>query len=150
MTEHKAGDVVTLGHKDGARLVRQLISDDQGFLCIVAVTDKIRIETIGEFGWHVIDNKPKIELPTEPGIYLDREERVWELDDNKDLVMGNYDYHNDLAPDPEDHAPFTRLVPEGGEREAAICEVIAWYDDWLPDAYANGYELAEQHFGITK
>ena len=114
--QYRTGDVVTLEHEDGSRLVRKVIFEDTGRPCVAGLTYSTwGMATLRIMGWRVTEHKPKINLPTQRGFYLDKDGDVWQIDDGNDLVMGNCDEAESLAFDPVDYAPFTRLVPESLE-----------------------------------
>ena len=149
MTNYKPGDVITLEHDDGSRLVREVGEVYTGSaLRVRGIQDATW--TIPEFekmGWRVTDHKPKIELPTENGGYLDSEGFVWVLVDETWLFDGEPATGSAVT----DAAPFTRLVPEGSEREAAIRDVLLFLEvNYWPTKPSTALEGARKHYGINK
>lgn len=152
MADYKPGDVVTLEHEDGSRLVRTVkapVNDPADAFVPTGFGNSIlRLCGLGLTGWRVTDHKPKIELPTEPGAYHDGVGDLWVLSTLHNWTFDGLVYGID---DVATNAPFTRLVPEGSEREAAIREVIAYYESMqYHDGYLAQHKNARRKFGITE
>ena len=156
MTDYKAGDRVSLEHTDGSRLVNRVVFHPYGLekaaLAVnyaEGVTDS-RADFVSvppPTPWRVTDHKPKIELPTENGGYSAANGFIWVL------VAGVWvlDGIEFTPTEAVVYAPFTRLVPEGSEREAAIREVIAHYEHMqYHDGYLAHHANARRKFGITE
>lgn len=83
-------------------------------------------------------------IPSEPNTaWVDKDGDVVVVSDLRVLVSRNGTPRMRAA---ERFAPFTRLVPEGSEREAAIREVVEWlnlqgdtaYSAWVADHFLSG------------
>lgn len=145
MTDYKPGDVVTLEHDDGSRLVRELEDFYDTFSVLGVDDDYWTLEDMTEKGWRVTDHKPKLEEKTEPGVYLDRDGDAWQLIDHTWYLAG--ESHTDREP----AGSVTRLVPEGSEREAAIREVLEWQNDrFWPEATSGVLIETRRRFGIAE
>lgn len=53
---------------------------------------------------------------------------------------------SNISSNPEKYTPFTRLVPEGSEREAAIREVVEWLKGFTCIKCDQGIKQVERHF----
>ena len=159
MTDYKPGDRVSLEHTDGSRLVNRVVFHPYGLekaaLAVnyaEGVTDS-RADFVSvppPTPWRVTDHKPKIELPLEPGYYEDNYGDVWTQSTKGVWAMISDPYS---ALKPSEYAPFTRLVPEGSEREAAIREVLDYLAGvtWSPVIRLDGIISAgRNHFGIAE
>lgn len=144
------GQRVTLAHDDGTVLVGTVARNGHT-IDIAALDTFARLDSWEGKGFRVthIDGEPvpaAPTLPTEEGVYLDREDQVWEAGEDGVLVYGV-----DPSEKPEDWAPFRRLVPQGENRAAIAREVIDWIDNDFGD---QGAELdilaAREHFGVTE
>lgn len=74
------------------------------------------------------------DLPTSPGVYMDKDGDYWELNINQDgvlwLFVGSTGWVSFTAERASEYAPFTRLVPEGSEPE----KIAEWFE---ADGYVN-------------
>lgn len=86
---------------------------------------------------------PEYPIPSEPNTaWVDRYGHdIWLVNHAGDIACVS-----NISSAPEKYAPFTRLVPEGSEREAAIREVVEWlnlqgdtaYSAWVADHFLPG------------
>lgn len=144
----KAGDTVTLVHSDpdevGDEQRDYEVREVNGEPWIEHAGLAVRLASLVESGYEIINHKPKVVFPTEPGAYVDALGYTTVIAPNGDL-FGQF---GDPLPRGLISLPLTRLVPEGSEREQAIREVIDWIEDgrgFLGDPIAS----ARAHFGVT-
>jgi hypothetical protein len=99
---------------------------------------------------------PKVELPVEPGIYLDADGDPWKLDTDGDWYFGG-DYHSEA--EANGSAPFTRLAPEADTAKkiatalrnrsngfAGGCETVAPIGNGV---IVKAADWIEAEFGVT-
>lgn len=86
---------------------------------------------------------PPVELPTEPGWYVDRYECVWQMhDDGEWTRLGNAEWV------PESCVPFTRLEPVPITAERVIARVRTIFGG--PGALLNrDVDAIAREFGVT-
>lgn len=78
-----------------------------------------RSEYYSSDGWTLFVERPVVELPTEPGYYLDKEGEVWDLRTSGEFVSTTYECH-----EPEECAPFHLLRPVDEVRAETAKEVL--------------------------
>lgn len=114
------GETVTLeSRQDGTRIPAEYAGGSDFWLAGAKSCNYLY-----ESEWRILVEKPKVELPTELGLYLDREGDIWDnLEDHwlkvsseVYFVKSNADHMSTVRA----YAPYTRLVPEGSERNQAI------------------------------
>lgn len=122
--EVRADDVLL--HSNGDRLTVKRVQWEIEFpLLIHTATSRLYGDVWGNLGFSPYRRKP--EMPTEPGAYLDKDGDCWLLDRS-----GNwYDWSLLDEPtfkggNPQNYAPFTRLVPMPTEEQIAyaICNAL--------------------------
>lgn len=93
--------------------------------------------------WRNLQPIPAHPIPSEPNTaWADKDDEVCLVDEDGILRTSAGDYYEI----PEHYAPFTRLVREGSEREAAIREVLEYlesqgassYSMWVADRFLSG------------
>ena len=90
---------------------------------------------IGRSGWQLsVPAKPAVELPTEPGVYLDVDNEVWRLSVFKEWV-----YLEGHHEDPKQFAPLTKLEPVA----VTAKKVLTMYREGI-----SSLDI-EKHFGVT-
>ena len=99
-----------------------------------------------EAGWHEVVPLEALTprrvhvVPSEPNTaWMDKSGDIWVVDSWGVLMFDG----DDQRMAPENFAPFTRLVREGSEREAAIREVVQWLEDQELGTYAK---WVREHF----
>lgn len=88
--------------------------------------------------------EPKVELPTDPGLYSDKDGDAWRLDRHGDWELLENDWGVRKA---EDYAPFTRLESRADTARA----VIDWFHkvNWGDQDGIQVIDLARRTFGAT-
>jgi hypothetical protein len=133
----KPGDKVTLTHADGGTatvLVRDIANHwvDVGG---VPTAFDTRV-------WSITAHEPKVVLPTEPGLYLDKDGEPWRLSDHG-LWRYLLEVEGDLDVYPENYAPFTRLEPRADVAKAVLEAVRETADRKVEPGAFTAYNLTE-------
>jgi len=78
-------------------------------------------------GWSLFIEKPKVQLPTEPGIYADMNGTPWMLRADSEDMEKHWRFGDDYmtAAEADEHAPFTLLRPVAEVAAEVLAEVRA-------------------------
>lgn len=151
MNEYNEGDLVEAVHKEGT-VIRDRVARRKGSILheFKVATGFAPLEELGNYGWTVTvveKAAPKVELPTEPGIYADRFGESATLHES-----GRWFSHHDGSYTSEMNdaelrafAPFTRLEPVPVTAKKVLDEVrkFAW-----ADGYMSQLEAVAKEFGV--
>ena len=89
---------------------------------------------------------PKIELPTEPGYYLDNVRDVWIIRHGESRLRfdGSFDAHTELF------APFTRLEPVPETAKKVLDRLSSWWEFGPPKQFAAEFNAIAKEFGVSE
>lgn len=149
----KPGDTVTLEHPDGSRLVGKASAG--GLSILTETLGDHYIDALERRGWTITDHKPKVELPTEPGVYVSPDFTEYDADTTLwwfDALIGSWftDASGswDYADSEDVPSGLVRLVPESESRAKIAGEVIDWFWENADIAFSDRAH-ALRHFGVS-
>ena len=149
----KPGDTVTLEHENYGRLTG-VVHDLGNGMYVPFGIGHLNFDGMDAHGWSITDHKPKVELPTEPGIYIESDNslritNIWRLSGSGRWICAAGSEYDDRA---EEFAPFARLVPENENRAKIAAEVIDWIatrTQYIPQVSDTLIDEFRKHFGVS-
>ena len=156
----KPGDTVTITRTHEATgnttTIQGVVhAGHEGRLWIEGVLESPPLRSFIDWGWSITDHKPGVELPTEPGFYIESSDptsltNLWKLAKSGRWISAAHSKYDDRA---AEFAPFTRLVPENENRAQIAAEVIDWIASYIPrpgvpEAPVRVIQVAREHFGV--
>ncbi len=143
------GDLVEI--RKGERVIRDRVVPSIPGNAVGLLGGTIQFYLNDGYTLHLIERaKPKIELPTEPGWYLDGEGDAWTLK----LESGSYKrwFYEDIfrtETEARRYAPFTRLEPVPVTAKRVLDRLANFWEFGPPKAFQDEFNDIAAEFGVT-